>query len=451
MKAHFLLACSLLVFALSCSNLDLEHFSSVSAPVGLMTKSSDTQKDYSKLESYWLQRDSIITVMKLSEDGDEKLQLCQMDENELSEMSTKDLAAACYTFPLAYDVFLSNDEKYGAEFYIEHFNGLKELSIRENGVQELIRLYSSIDPERGDPQLSEAYLERLLVADPFYTKLSFEDASLLSDIIAEKMIQRENASYPLINQCRILDLSTRLNSGVVSSIRIGQIPNPSRSDTYTTVYTPFGQSVDAYIKSDEWSQQEIDSIATYITSYYSNVTIAGPASKKYNCHTYAWLGATNVWVDSYDVYKFYTNDLYVSCTSSYAEKITYAGDHSAKHYNSTKYISKWGSTSLVIHAPSNVPAVYIPSSRSYFRDPVSISGPDYLEVGETYVYTVSPYMSYATYDWFIDQNDNRYQIISINNNVLQVKFLVNAIFDIYCTVCNSSGTPVKTVMYETLY
>lgn len=67
------------------------------------------------------------------------------------------------------------------------------------------------------------------------------------------------------------------------------------------------------------------------------------------------------------------------------------------------------------------------------------------------LYTVSPYMSYATYDWSIDQNDNRYQIISINNNVLQVKFLMNAIFDVYCDVCNSSGNHVKTVMYETLY
>lgn len=451
MKTHFLIAGLLLMFALSCSNFELEHYSSISAPVGLMTKSIDVQMNYSQMQSYWLQRDSIINVMKLSEDGDEKLSLCQMDENDLLEMSTSELVATCYTFPLAYDVFLSNDEKYGTEFYIDHFNGLKELCKWSDGLQELIRLYSSVDPGQGHPQLSEAYIERLLLADSFYSKLSFEDATLLSDVIAEKIKRRKEATYPLISQCRILELSIRLNNnGFPSANKINQVSMPNRS-YYTSVYTPFGQSVDAYVESDEWSPQEINDIAAYITSTYSNVTIAGPASKKYNCHAYAWEGATNYWIYGYDVYKFYTNDLYTSCPSSEAEKIVYAGDHSAVKYNSTKYISKWGDQSLVIHTPTNVPASYSPSNRSYYRDPVTISGPDYMEVGETYVYTVSPYMSYATYDWSIDQNDNRYQIISINNNVLQVKFLMNAIFDVYCDVCNSSGNHVKTVMYETLY
>lgn len=451
MKTHFLIAGLLLMFALSCSNFELEHYSSISAPVGLMTKSIDVQMNYSQMQSYWLQRDSIINVMKLSEDGDEKLSLCQMDENDLLEMSTSELVATCYTFPLAYDVFLSNDEKYGTEFYIDHFNGLKELCKRSDGLQELIRLYSSVDPGQGHPQLSEAYIERLLLADSFYSKLSFEDATLLSDVIAEKIKRRKEATYPLISQCRILELSIRLNNnGFPSANKINQVSMPNRS-YYTSVYTPFGQSVDAYVESDEWSPQEINDIAAYITSTYSNVTIAGPASKKYNCHAYAWMGATNYWIFGYDVYKYYTNDLYTSCSSSEAEKIVYAGDHSAVKNNSSYYISKWGDQSLVIHAPTNVPASYSPSNRSYYRDPVTISGPDYMEVGETYVYTVSPYMSYATYDWSIDQNDNRYQIISINNNVLQVKFLMNAIFDVYCDVCNSSGNHVKTVMYETLY
>ena len=81
-----------------------------------------------------------------------------------------------------------------------------------------------------------------------------------------------------------------------------------------------------------------------------------------------------------------------------------------------------------------------------------MTGPDYLTVGETYTFTVTPYMSYASYDWYIDQGDTKYQIISISDNVLQVKFLVNAIFDVYCDIKTATGTvTVYTVMHETLY
>lgn len=61
-------------------------------------------------------------------------------------------------------------------------------------------------------------------------------------------------------------------------------------------------------------------------------------------------------------------------------------------------------------------------------------------------------MSYATYEWYIDQPDNRYEIISINDNVLTVKLLNNnLIYDVYCNVKSSSGYVAKQLMFETLY
>ena len=40
------------------------------------------------------------------EDGDEKLAFCQLSEEECRYLSTRDLAYVCYSYPLAFDVFL---------------------------------------------------------------------------------------------------------------------------------------------------------------------------------------------------------------------------------------------------------------------------------------------------------------------------------------------------------
>ena len=74
-------------------------------------------------------------------------------------------------------------------------------------------------------------------------------------------------------------------------------------------------------------------------------------------------------------------------------------------------------------------------------------------VGTEYTYTVTPYLSYATYDWSIEQNSNTYQIVSINDNVLKIKFLNNTLFyHIYCNVADETGNWIVNFLdYETVY
>ena len=205
------------------------------------------------------------------------------------------------------------------------------------------------------------------------------------------------------------------------------------------------------------NQQERDSLANIVLTTYSNVQILDQATFYYNCHAYAWLNSTSVWLDSTYLHLFYTDDMYVTCTEEpYSIIHYYEGDHSALHYNGslTYYVSKWGAWPRVKHAPANVPASYQPSYRRYYhKRSFAMTGPDTYQVGVEYTYSVTPSLSFASYVWSIDQSSNKYQITSINNNVLKVKFLVgNTFFNVNCDVCNSTGSWVaKHLEYETYY
>ena len=229
------------------------------------------------------------------------------------------------------------------------------------------------------------------------------------------------------------------------------------SYSQTTTHTPFGKTVTCYIANNDYTSAEKDSIALHITMTYSNMTILDPATYSYNCHVYAWLNSSSLWMYGTQLQYFYTDDLYTSCPEEAYSIVYYNGDHSALHYNGTSlsyYTSKWGSGPLIKHAPTNVPASYQPSNRSYYKKiPFSITGPDMYVVGTEYTYTVTPYLSYATYDWSIEQNSNTYQIVSINDNVLKIKFLNNTLFyHIYCNVADETGNWIVNFLdYETVY
>ena len=393
----------------------------------------------------------------LCEDGDEKLRLCQIDENELAAMSTEELVKACFDFPLAYDIFLNNDEMYATKYYIEHFNGLSELLSRGDAIPEMILFYVSLDSDRNAPSMREAYYDRLLTCKSFRDKMTNEEKNELLKIVSSRYERLFAGRSTVLSTARKKDLETSLRNG------LEPCPNEPNGITQpnfsqTTDHTPFGQTVTCYVANNDFTSAEKDSLAQYVTSTYSNVTILAPATYSYNCHAYAWLQSNSLWMNESELQYFYTNDLYTSCSEeAYSIVYYYNGDHSALHYNGTSfsyYVSKWGAFPLIKHAPANVPASYQPSYRSYYKKiPFSMTGPDMYIVGTEYTYTVTPYLSYASYDWSIEQNSNTYQIVSINDNVLKIKFLnSNRFYNIYCNVTDVTGEwTVKYLDYETVY
>ncbi|MDR3226686.1 MAG: hypothetical protein LBT56_03335 [Prevotellaceae bacterium] len=113
--------------------------------------------------------------------GQQMFEACQIPQNILNVISTKQLADICLNYPLFFEYIAFNNEREGIRLMIKNFNGLNELSKRENGVQELIKTYkdfpilsqiqdvSSIDY---DTPYKLPFLELLLSDDLFLHKLS---------------------------------------------------------------------------------------------------------------------------------------------------------------------------------------------------------------------------------------------------------------------------------------
>lgn len=402
--------------------------------------------------TYWDDKDSLMTRMFLSQDGDEKLRLCQIDQRDLPVMSTEELVAACYYYPLAYDIYLNEDEKYATDFYIKHFNGFTELLSRKDAIDKMIQWYASLNLDNDSSPLRDAYYERVLTNDSFQERMNEQNKSDILKIATDKNAKGSPIVSPTLYKCR-RDLIAKLrNSPEPYPDEPGFIP---QYDTIT-MRTPFGKAVNCSVLTNEEDPYIIDSLQQYIIDHYDNILIIGPATYAYNCHAYAWLSSNSVWMNENQLSKFYTDDYYISCVEEAYSVIYYGGNHSAKHYQNyvNFYCSKWGPYQLIVHTPTNVPPSYQPSNRNYYkRIPFSITGPDTYEIGTEYTYTVTPLLSYALYDWEIEQNSNSYQIISQNKNVLKVKFLNNNFFyNITCNVCDSTGVwLVKTLEYETIY
>ncbi|MDR1259269.1 MAG: hypothetical protein LBK65_08350 [Tannerellaceae bacterium] len=136
------------------------------------------------------------------------------------------------------------------------------------------------------------------------------------------------------------------------------------------------------------------------------------ASKKYNCHAYAWHltegNANKVWINAgtgnNNLSQYWNTNVgcfvQVSEGSSSMKKIHYYdGDHSAVKSTtfSGKYESKWGQLPLVGHYPSQVPYTN-PSNRRYYG--VEIVGLTLVPCSGTTTYSI-PQSSSLSYSWSV--------------------------------------------------
>ena len=74
--------------------------------------------------------------------GEQMFNACQIPLDILSTIGTKELVMVCLNYPLFNDYVAFNDEREGVNVIIKNFNGLWELSKRQDGVKELMRVYA---------------------------------------------------------------------------------------------------------------------------------------------------------------------------------------------------------------------------------------------------------------------------------------------------------------------
>ena len=141
--------------------------------------------------------------------GLQRLEACQIPQKILETLSTRDLAEICLNYPLFHEYGLIEDERAGISIMIEMFNGLKKLSERKDGAQELIQIYKDFPVLSLNQQESSndynviklPFLELLLSDNLFLNQLGEQQLVALEKVVLAKYERKlENIQvYSLIN------------------------------------------------------------------------------------------------------------------------------------------------------------------------------------------------------------------------------------------------------------
>jgi hypothetical protein len=189
------------------------------------------------------------------------------------------------------------------------------------------------------------------------------------------------------------------------------------ADYLVIIRTPNNSIVpDTYVL-DEMSSYDIIMGNNYVEDNYPLAERISDASRRYNCHGYAWHlseGGSYVWIGletttAEDIY--WTDCSYVETSESLATKVRYSDNHSAITTSTPNYyISKWGRLPLVRHHRTYVPPGYGVPYKFYIRfdpyDIFDIPGPTTLCSTSTQTYTLSGIPSSISITWSKSSNLN---------------------------------------------
>jgi hypothetical protein len=128
--------------------------------------------------------------------GQERLAACQIPQEILETLNSKDLARICIEYPRFLDYISFNDERAGIRVVINNFNGLTELSNRNDGAKELLELYKNYPILNHVPEDRTSrdfyslfrlpFLELILADELFLGKLNNEDMIELEKLVVDK-------------------------------------------------------------------------------------------------------------------------------------------------------------------------------------------------------------------------------------------------------------------------
>ena len=293
---------------------------------------------------------------------------CQIPDDVLPNLSTEELVQICMDYPLFGNYLAYDNETFGIKKVMAGFNGFEELKKRTDAAEKLLDRYANVNvmalnEDRVNaeiyPNLKLGYLEMILCSGEIESLYQGEALQRLENLQAQKLSEKQLANTH--------SASSLKHSQLVKQ-KIDEAKNVSTTSTATaiTIYTKYGNPVDA-LNISEMSSQEIAESNSYAISHYPNATFISNASATYNCHSYAWNisdGGSRCWINAakkltYDnLMKYWTNDYYgqTSNENNGTKIFYYKSDHSAiKSSVAGMYESKWGRLPLMRHAPNYGP------------------------------------------------------------------------------------------------
>lgn len=133
---------------------------------------------------------------KAFQSNTEKVNACQVPNNILEDLTTKELLKVCLAYPLIHDILAFNNIQDDFRKFEKDFNGFKELVTRSDCAKELLKYYKAINPiaiphsksivQKGKYVFSISFVE-LFMSYP--TVISNFDATQKNEIVQELLLK----------------------------------------------------------------------------------------------------------------------------------------------------------------------------------------------------------------------------------------------------------------------
>ncbi|TDB72400.1 hypothetical protein [Micromonospora sp. KC723] len=344
----------------------------------------------------------------------------QIPRPTLARMRTEQLTTVVLDYPLLPDALAFNNVQQGLETVAARFTGLRELLRRPDAAAVLLDRYQKLDVrispadtelQAGNRTLDAWKLESLLAQpqvldamsagqlesllrlglDKFAVKQShaavYGEAGLepTAVLLGRALGEREGWDW---KQSQLLREAVQLvpdaTDTTVDAVR-QHLAEPSArhevtdglsaQDYASTVYTPKGTAVPVTTMTTELTSAQITSFNNYVATNYPNATRERSASRKYNCHSYAWYSTSTSndrWMNTPGDDKYWQDGSYKQWHTPLVwysgMRISYASDdHSGIWVGTGNYVrSKWGQMGLIYHLWNYTP--YNESTtNSYYR------------------------------------------------------------------------------------
>ena len=260
-----------------------------------------------------------------------KVEMLQIPEHILEEMTTRALAETVLEYPYLVDMYAYGSTSLGYEIVSETFNGLKELGGRPDGL------------------------------------------SILIEIQQEQNVQRSNGqSIQTMYLNVLIDEMTRVAESTENTAN-----NVSAWDV-VNLSTPAGGSVEA-IRGLTWvdhntSFNEQKTIQNTLLATYPSATIYQNVAPEYNCHSFAWYSKSvnnNYWINDPSPYWLDGSYEETSGWTSQAKIFYDNGSLTLAHsaiatstYNVVR--SKWGCNAAFTHELYDCPYIFSRLNIEYY-------------------------------------------------------------------------------------
>jgi len=289
---------------------------------------------------------------------EERFNALQVPSDILQDMTAEALAYSMIHYPLNKLIFAYDNPFVFIKLVLEKSLLHQEILQRSEGLETLVSLYSEtkIVFERDVYNGIEVSLSDEVFIEYFFSycflekQISEEKRMGLLEVTENKLDERQNLPelYSALSIEPLLILQRVLEESM-----------PLRAVYFHDYRTPLNQTVQV-LHRDEMTEAEITQLNNDAVTMYPSAVFVSSASSRYNCHSYAWISTASTndkWLNAtnssgvFQLSKYWTNDLFTSCSSGAEINIFYTnGDHSAKKSSSSgKYISKWGNWPVMEH------------------------------------------------------------------------------------------------------